>query len=286
VTVSSTVSRLQYGAVVSTTPALFDGLLDDAAMFPPGNASPDQAISEHLRCRTAWFADLVGPLLVDYRRWDEFGRASQDAGSPSLLVTVVGAAQSPARVFPNVGISGFELPVSSPPLPDPGNALRLAAEITGAPDRLKLLTAIAERRAAGQQIIAKYRTGGTSATSFPSEHEVAEVIADASQLQVPLKFTAGLHHAVRFTDAQSGLEQHGFLNLMVAVALAARGRDRTELLGAVMERSAETVAHEVRSWSPDEGRAVRTAFVSFGCCGVRDPVDDLVALGLLDGEGR
>jgi hypothetical protein len=253
-------------------------------MFPPGNASPGDAIAAHLGCRTAWFADLVGPLLVDHRRWDEFTYSHAAAGSPALGVVVIGTDEPPPCLPAGLWVSGFELSVSTPPLPDPGPAYQVACEITAAPDRAKLLMAVAERRAAGQRVVAKYRTGGVTAAAFPSDDEVAEVVTEASQHGAPLKFTAGLHSAVRFTDPAMGLEQHGFLNLMVAVALANRDGDPKAVLAALAEREAQPLVQSVRSWSSDEARSVRAAFVSFGCCGVEEPVADLVALGLLEKE--
>ncbi len=256
-------------------------------MFPPGNAAPADAIAAHLRYRSAWFAALVGPLLVHHHaRWDEFVQAHAEAGSPVLQVGIIGAATPPAHVPAGMRITGFELPVSELPLPDPGRAFQLACEVTTAADRAKILTGISERRRDGQRVIAKFRTGGTSADAFPSEHDVAAVIVDAARVAVPLKFTAGLHHAVRFTDASTGLEQHGFLNLLIAVARSCQGADPTSVLAAVAERDTETVASEVRSWSPPDAGRVREAFVSFGCCGLEEPVSDLVRLGLLDGNGR
>lgn len=252
-------------------------------MFPPGNASPADALAAHLRYRAAWFADLVGPLLVHHARWDEFGQAHAEAGSPALAVVVIGTAAVPAHVPAGVEITGFELAVSELPLPDPGRAFQLACEVTTAADRAKVFTGISERRSGGQRVLAKFRTGGTSAAAVPSEQDVAEVIVEAARVAVPLKFTAGLHHAVRFTDAETGWEQHGFLNLLVAVARSCQGADPTSVLAAVAERDAETVASEVRSWSPAEVGRVREAFVSFGCCGLEEPVSDLVGLGLLDG---
>lgn len=274
---------------MSTTPALFAGLLDDAAMFPPGNASAGAAIAEHLRHRTAWFVDLIGPLLVDFRRWDEFTWSHAQAGSPTLGVVVIGTDTPPANLPPGLRVCGFELPVSAPPLPDPGPTYRVVGEVTAAPDCSKIFAAIADRRAAGQRIIAKYRTGGTTVAAFPSEDEVAEVIAGATSHGVPLKFTAGLHSAVRFTDPATGFEHHGFLNLMVAVALATRDSetgDRRAVLGALTERDAEPLVRAVRAWSTDEASGVRAAFVSFGCCGVEEPIADLVALGLLEKGSR
>ena len=44
--------------------ALWSGLVDDAAVFPPGNAPLDVAVSGHRALRAGPDADLVGPLLV------------------------------------------------------------------------------------------------------------------------------------------------------------------------------------------------------------------------------
>src|SRR5258706_15580954 len=45
-------------------PALLARLVDDAAVFPPGNAPLPEAVAAHHGHRAAWYADLVGPLLV------------------------------------------------------------------------------------------------------------------------------------------------------------------------------------------------------------------------------
>ena len=100
----------------------------------------------------------------------------------------------------------------------------------------------------------------------------------------PMKFTAGLHHAARFTAADTGFEHHGFLNLLVAVEAARRGAAEPTLAALLGERDAGRLAATVTSWTEDQISGVRSAFVSFGCCGVQDPVDDLVALQLIDKE--
>jgi hypothetical protein len=43
---------------------LFAGLVDDAAVFPPGSATLPDAVAAHRRHRTSWYAELIGPLLV------------------------------------------------------------------------------------------------------------------------------------------------------------------------------------------------------------------------------
>ena len=45
-------------------PPLFAGLVDDAAVFPPGSATLTDAVISHRAHRMAWYNSLVGPLLV------------------------------------------------------------------------------------------------------------------------------------------------------------------------------------------------------------------------------
>ncbi len=54
---------------------LLRGLVDDAALFPPGNAPMDVALAEHAAHRSAWYADLVGPFLCPASRIDELAGA-------------------------------------------------------------------------------------------------------------------------------------------------------------------------------------------------------------------
>ena len=62
-------------------PPLFAALVDDAAMFPPGNATVPEAVAAHRDHRRSWFAPLVGPLVVRDRQLDELRRVL-DATEP------------------------------------------------------------------------------------------------------------------------------------------------------------------------------------------------------------
>ncbi len=48
----------------STTPVLFRGLVDDAAVFPPSATPLADAVRAHAVHRTSWYAECIGPLLV------------------------------------------------------------------------------------------------------------------------------------------------------------------------------------------------------------------------------
>ena len=51
----------------------------------------------------------------------------------------------------------------------------------------------------------KFRTGGLEAAAFPPAHALARWIDAALDRETPFKCTAGLHHAVRHTDADTGV---------------------------------------------------------------------------------
>ena len=50
---------------------LFTSVVDDAALFPPGNAPMDKALAEHEAVRRSGRADLVGPFLCPASRVTE-----------------------------------------------------------------------------------------------------------------------------------------------------------------------------------------------------------------------
>jgi len=47
--------------------ATFAGLLDDAAVFPPGNAPVPSAVREHRRHHQSWYAELIAPFVLSER---------------------------------------------------------------------------------------------------------------------------------------------------------------------------------------------------------------------------
>ena len=70
------------------------------------------------------------------------------------------------------------------------------------------------------QLGIKLRTGGIKAEMFPSTEQVAFVIALSRDQQLPIKFTAGLHHPIRMYREEVHTKTHGFLNIFLAGMLA------------------------------------------------------------------
>ena len=127
---------------------------------------------------------------------------------------------------------------------------------------------------------AKYRTGGETPEAHPAEAELAAFLRGCLDRNLGFKLTAGLHHAVR-TTTERGFEQHGLLNVLAAVSAGLDGADRDDLAALLAQRDIDSLAALV---DKSDVAAVRRLFRSFGCCGVTDPIDELVVLGLLSPE--
>ena len=95
------------------------------------------------------------------------------------------------------------------------------------------LDSVAAARADGADLWPKFRTGGLAAELFPTPAELAAVICACRDRNLRFKLTAGLHHAVRHTDPATGFVHHGFLNVLIASAVAADGGD-TAAVAAVL----------------------------------------------------
>jgi hypothetical protein len=299
--------------------SLFTGLVDDAAVFPPGLAPMAKAVRDHPVYRSAWYSDLIGPLLVPVAQLDAFRQSVSDQTQNVDDATHAGEDRSPLRISliadakqpdPLPGLLGaltaLTEPASGVPaevvaveiaVPKEGDQLANLRRVIDSLDRFlplgvqawvevhrgpDLPEALATIAKAPAHIAGKFRTGGIEAHLFPSTAELAAVLHRAVEVGVPLKLTAGLHNAVRHTAESTGFTHHGFANVLAAVAVAQDGGQVDDLDEVLAITEAEPLADRLRGLDEEGARAVRSTFVSFGCCGVTDPVDDLVAMGLLE----
>src|SRR5437879_10977610 len=66
----------------------------------------------------------------------------------------------------------------------------------------------------------KLRTGGVTADAFPTSEQIAQALVTPVTHQVPIKFTAGLHHPLRTFRDDVPTNMHGFLNFLGATVFA------------------------------------------------------------------
>jgi len=135
----------------------------------------------------------------------------------------------------------------------------------------------------------KLRTGGVTADAFPTSAQIARALVTAATHQLPIKFTAGLHHPIRQFRDEVKTKMHGFLNVLGAAVLAAEHRWNADQAVTMLEDedprsfSFTDEFFAWRDWKIDTKRLQhRRKFVrSFGSCSFDEPRDDLRALNFL-----
>jgi hypothetical protein len=269
--------------------ALFDGLFDDAALFPPGDAPMADAVPAHREL--CWrFGGLVGPFVVPAARLD--GLAAELEDSDRILVSLIAAAgalpAALARVVadPRLTLVAVEVPGALDG-PAAAEAVRVIMDVLpqGTPAAVELPRTAARDDVldvlAGTGYRAKLRTGGVRPDLFPDPVELAGTLAACVSRGVAFKCTAGLHNALRHTDPVTGFPHHGFLNVLLAVDALAGGASPLVAADWLREERPGIVGAALRTWSAARVTRARAVFTSFGTCSIVEPVDDLVALGLL-----
>lgn len=237
---------------------------------------------------------MVGPLLVPASSLRALAPLLEGRADP-LVIGLVGdtglAGIAPAvatgREFVNV--KQVEIAVAKrgeDPQPGLRHLLDLLAGwpgITGYAEipltfgLLGALDRLVEARAAGLDVAAKFRTGGLAAELFPTPIELAAVICACRDRGLPFKLTAGLHHAIRNVDPETGFVHHGFLGVLAGTLVAHGGAEVSE----VAELLATTDPVPLVETSRQHLYSPRPLWIGFGTCSIAEPVTDLARLGLL-----
>lgn len=274
---------------------LLAGLVDDAALFPPGNAPMPRAVAEHREHKLAGYAYLVNRFLCPASRLDEMSARIEEPTRITLGEYRVGVIADTGRAGVDAAVNQvradrrMELDAIEIPLPADSDLaaearatlaalpeMRAFVELPRSPGWQKALDVLADGNSG-----AKIRTGGLRAEAFPTPAELARFIVACVERTIPFKATAGLHHAVRHTAEATGFEHHGFLNILVATAAAVRKVAFAEVESVLEERDGAALVAAARAIDPDMAHSVRTLFTGYGSCDIHEPVTDLTELGLM-----
>lgn len=279
-------------------PALLSDFIDDAAVFPPGNSPLPDAVAAHAGHRASWYADMVGPLLVPTSSMRALpglldGRADPlsigligDTGLRALSDAVSGSGR-------RINIAQIEIAVAKRGEdPQPGLEYLLGllagwpsisgyAEIPLTFGLLGALDRLVEARAAGADVAAKFRTGGLAAELFPTPIELAAVICACRDRALPFKLTAGLHHAIRNADPETGFVHHGFLGVLAGALTAVHDEAEVADVAGLLATTDPVPLVETVRRHMDEPRPL---WIGFGTCSIAEPLTDLARLGLVFNE--
>lgn len=286
--------------------ALLHTIVDYAGLFPPASLSMDAAVANYAAYRNDPHAWMLGRFVVPVARLDEMTHAAEAAwkdGHPWRLSALIGedlmadvakinafnAASRGATIDAVEVKAGTVATIRQidAAIPKP---IKTYVEIPVADEPRELIAAIAAHK-----LRAKIRTGGVVPEAFPPAEHIARFIRECYAASAGFKATAGLHHPLRSlraltyaNDSPRGV-MHGFLNVFLTAAIQFNGLTRSDALELL---AAETLAgvdfgEDGVAWRDyrvtlAEIQTVRRRFaVAFGSCSFREPVDDLIQLGLL-----
>lgn len=292
--------------VAKSLHALLHTIVDYAGLFPPASLAMEAAVANYAAYRNDAHAWMLGRFVVPVSRLDELTRAAQAAwkdSHPWRLSALIGEdlagdvakinsfnAASRGGMIDSVEVKGTSAAAIASIAAAIPRDIKTYVEIPVADDPRELIAAIAAKK-----LRAKIRTGGIVPEAFPPAEHVARFIRECYAASAGFKATAGLHHPLRsaraLTYESNGPRgvMHGFLNVFLAAAIQFNGLTRSDALELL---AAETLAgvdfgEDGVAWKDyrvtlGEIQTVRRRFaVAFGSCSFREPVDDLIQLGLL-----
>ena len=254
----------------SAWPEEWRGLVDDAAIFPPGDAPLHDATAAHTARSTDWWGDLVGSFVLR----DTDLPLVRGFGAPLSVVVTGGAGQlaGPLGAAGRLGLQVAAVEIAVRDVDDPvGNVRRIDAALRAAevdvplfvelpgPVTAAWLTAADEVAACGHHL--KLRLGNVDHALVPASPTVAGWIDAALDRETRFKATAGLHRAVRHDPEGGGA--HGFLNVLAATRALWDGGSVDEATAVLEQRDGSVLADRLA----DGGvAAARRWFTSFGSC--------------------
>lgn len=297
--------------------ALLDQAIDYAGMFPPCALALEPALrnqATYVRSSETWMLNgFVLPV-------EQFDAARQflsefDSQHPLRVAALgpkttkadafldgLGKAETAVRSFSRSDVNRVSVSHLEMFLPDDLDSASLikARAIVGElpvfweapPERAEQTIALIGKNNSDQGTATfgyKLRTGGVTADAFPASETIARALVTAATHQLPIKFTAGLHHPVRQFRDEVETKMHGFLNVLGAAILAAEHQwdaDQTVMMLEDEDPRSFSFTDDLfawRDWKIDKERLrYRRNFVrSFGSCSFDEPREDLRALNLL-----
>jgi hypothetical protein len=297
--------------------ALLDQAIDYAGMFPPCGLALEPALgnqASYVRSPEAW---MLNGFVLPVEQFDATTQflSKFDTHHP-LRVAALGPKTTNADVFLDAlynayaAIRSFSrhntdlVAISHVEMFSPDNvdsaSLKEASAIVGElpvfweapPERAEQTIALLAEHNSNTESTRfgyKLRTGGVTADAFPSSKQIARALIAAATHQLPIKFTAGLHHPIRQYRDEVKTKMHGFLNVLGAAVLAAEHQwdtDQTVMMLEEEDPRSFSFTDDFFAWRDwkigVERLELRRRLVrSFGSCSFNEPRDDLRALGLL-----
>jgi hypothetical protein len=266
-------------------PPFLTALVDDAAIFPPGSTSLEQAVAEHVEHRAEDYADLVGGFVVSDTKIADLaavvaeGPQTGPDGPPrpamevNLVVTGGAGAIQPAVTW--VGrAEGLSLRAVEFALRDEDdlahNARRLVSVADSLADELEGVVVYAEP----PTVAGPPSQGWFAALDELAAREIHLKLRDVDALSVE----AALDRELPFKCV--GDVDHRFVQVLAGTRACLDGASTTEVQEVLDRADASEQAKRFLD-DPDLAARTRRWFESFSAASVLEVHEDLVELGLL-----
>ncbi len=269
-----------------------DQIIDYAGTFPPSALDAKQAVENYfsfLEGDEGWIVENLAWLVKDLTtladllakrdlgvaaigrpgaEWDEWQVArEQDAKEMSVFLGVAQSAQIRTYEIPAPPVSHFSKGIGS--LKSYQNETDVYFELPWTRDVSEELAMMAEE----EWLSAKFRCGGAA---IPSPQQLAVVLKECIDLELPFKLTAGLHEPI----AHNG--EHGFLNVFAAIGMRyLEDASVTEMARILADENPQSFsingafAYRGREFSDEDLEDLRSFFITFGSCSVAEPLAGL-----------
>jgi hypothetical protein len=297
--------------------ALLEHSIDYAGMFPPCSLALEPALRNHakyVRSPDAWMLntfvlsaeqfDAARQLLSEFDPLHPLRIAAlgPKTGNVNAFLEALDEADAAIRTLSRhnvdlISISHLEMLLPRDvDLPLLKEARSIVGELPvfweAPPERAEETIALLTEHNSNQDSATfgyKLRTGGVTADAFPPSAQIGPALVTPSTHQLPIKFTAGLHHPIRQFRDEVKAKMHGFLNVLGAAILAAEYRWDAHQTSVMLEdENPDSFCFTNdffawRNWKIDVERLQyrRKFAMSFGSCSFDEPRDDLRALGFL-----
>ena len=292
-------------------------LIDYAGLFPPANLDIIPALinyQKYIECEDNWMMsqfiiplnDLKNITVKDMELFDEFFPLDLSILSGNLANDIE-KLNSFKNLYPNkVKFSGLETRISNL---DELQDLLTSTNSTIKNNNLNLATFFElpycenwiEKMQIAVKTISEFndvnhtnygfklRCGGIKADMFPEPSFVSNAILNCMKNDIPMKFTAGLHHPIRHYNDSVNTKMYGFFNIFIGGMLAQKFDLNNDQLIEILtdENQQNFIFNEDEfKWknykiTNEEIEQFRSKnFISYGSCSFDEPREDLTNLGL------
>jgi hypothetical protein len=301
-------------ATLNSIQKFLSGLIDYAGLFPPASLPLDKSISNfnlYMKSQYHWMlSQFIIPVKLlhslDVNQLDAFSAENplQLSILPQLNEGEIDEIYDFLHTHPQIKITGCEVKINNQEqLKDVELYLsQLKNRISTNFSTFYEVDCLSDNWENNIEFITDYislldcddgfklRCGGVEAFMFPPSNRIVYAMEQCKTKNIPMKFTAGLHHPIRHYHSSVHTKMYGFFNIFLAGMYNFKySLSETDLITIIEIEDAKefTFVEDEIKWrdysltSVEIEKFRNEKLISYGSCSFDEPCEDLTELGLL-----